>query len=70
VQQAAKEKAMTERLPDTDSTDVMQMAVSLWLTDLIWGQVSRTIHADDAEKTLTSLYARVFASVQETKKGK
>jgi hypothetical protein len=59
---------MTERLPDTDSTDVMQMAVSLWLTDLIWVQVSRTIHADDAESTLTDLYSRVYASVKESAK--
>ena len=52
----------------TDSPDVMEMTVSLWLTDQIWEQVSRAIHSDDAERVLVEIYGRVFKSVRASHK--
>ena len=52
-------------LPDTDSPEVMEQAVSLMLTSIVWEQLSRVIHPDEAEEALTAAYARVFEKVKE-----
>jgi len=57
-------------LPDTDSTEVMQQAVSLWLVNIIWDQHSRGVHPDNVEEDLLTLYSRVFESVRKAHKGK
>jgi hypothetical protein len=49
-------------LPNTDSPEVMQQAVSVWLTHMIWQQLSR-YHTDDYEEKLLALYDRVYKSV-------
>ena len=51
-------------LPNTDSRDVMEMSVALWITEKVWGQVSRAIHTDDSEEILSSIYARVYKAIK------
>ena len=51
-------------LPDTDSKDVMEMAVALWIAERVWDQVSRAVHSDDAEEMLVSTYDRVFKAIR------
>ena len=57
-------------IPDTDSPEVMEQVVSLWITDQIWDQVSRLLHDDELEEKLTTLYNRVYNSVKRTHAGK
>ena len=54
-------------LPNTDSPDVMEQAVSIWLTHVIWNHMSR-YHTDDMEEQLLSLYGRVFGHVHAAHK--
>ena len=49
-------------LPDTDSPEVMQQAISAWLTHIIWQHMSR-YHTDDMEEQLIELYSRVYKSI-------
>ncbi len=56
-------------LPDTDSPEVMEQAVSLWLTSVIWGQKWREVHPDAVERTLLELYDNVFRTVHKTHHG-
>ena len=51
------------RLPDTDSAEVMQQAVSLQLALIIWDQYSRGVHPDQFEESILELYQRVFKAV-------
>jgi hypothetical protein len=53
-------------LPDTDSPAVMNQAVALWLTNVIWDQYSRVIHADEIEEKLLEVYGRVYKAVEQT----
>lgn len=57
---------MPVEIEQTDSRDVMEMSVSLWITEQIWEQVSRAIHSDDSERVLLEVYGRVFRSVHQT----
>lgn len=50
-------------LPDTDSPEVMQQAVSLQLSLIIWDQHSRGVHPDQFEESILELYQRVYKSV-------
>ena len=52
-------------LPDTDSAEVMQQAVSLCLTHMIWDQLSRGVHPDNVEEDLLALYQRVTKAIRE-----
>jgi hypothetical protein len=52
-------------LPDTDSPQVMEMSVALWITEKVWEQVSRAVHVDDSEEMLRDIYGRVFQSVKK-----
>ena len=54
----------TIELPDTDSPEVMQQVISLWLTKVIWDEYSRGIQTDDTEKELLGLYTRVREAVR------
>lgn len=56
-------------IPDTNSPEVMEQVVSLWITDQIWDQVSRLLHDDELEEKLTTLYSRVYNSVKRTHAG-
>jgi hypothetical protein len=56
-------------LPDTDSSDVMEMAIALWLSERVWDQVARAVHGDDAEEMLVAIYDRVFKAVRKTHGG-
>jgi hypothetical protein len=58
---------MTE-LPDTDSSDVMEMGVALWITAQVWEQVSRAVHTDDSEDIITNIYTRVYKAVKTVHK--
>lgn len=51
-------------LPNTDSPDVMEMSVALWITEKVWEQVSRAIHTDDSEEILRSIYVRVYQGIK------
>jgi hypothetical protein len=55
--------------PNTDSPEVMQAAVSAWITSLIWKQVSRGVHDDDAEEMLVGVYARIYKAVKTAHDG-
>ena len=57
------------RLPETDTPDVMQQAVSLWLTNVIWDQHSRGVHPDKIEQDLLELYDRVYKAVRKAHSG-
>jgi hypothetical protein len=56
-------------LPDTDSPEVMEQAICLILTDLIWEQASRSVHADDTEGAVIGLYQRVHQAVHAAHTG-
>ncbi len=51
-------------LPSTDSPEVMQQVVSVWLTHVIWDQHSRGVHPDHIEESIVDLYARVYKKVR------
>jgi hypothetical protein len=51
-------------LPDTDSREVMEMSVALWITAQVWEQVSRAVHTDDSEEIITNIYTRVYKAVK------
>lgn len=51
-------------LPDTDSREVMEMSVALWITSQVWEQVSRAVHTDDSEEIITHIYTRVYQAVK------
>ena len=53
-------------IPDTNSPEVMEQIISLWITDQVWEQVSRLLHDDELEDKLTTLYDRVYRSVKRT----
>ena len=58
-------------LPDTDSNEVMQQAVSLWLTSVILEQDPRFRHtADDFEESLLGVYQRVYAAIGKARSAK
>jgi hypothetical protein len=49
----------------TNDRAVMQMNVSLWITDQIWVQMSRAVHSDEAETELLAIYERVYKAVNK-----
>lgn len=51
------------KLPNTDSPEVMQQAVSLHITHVIWDQVSRAVDPDATEAAILEIYHRVYSSV-------
>ena len=53
-------------LPNTDSPEVMQQAISCQIAFQIWEQISRIVHDDEAEQKLLNIYSRVYASVKAT----
>lgn len=56
-------------LPPTDSPEVMERAISAWLTHVIWDQHSRGVHPDHIEENILELYNRVFTAVHKTHEG-
>ena len=50
-------------LPNTDSPNVMNQAVTIWLTHVIWEQFSRVSHPEEIEEQLLGVYERVYKSV-------
>ena len=57
------------RLPNTDSPEVMQQAVTLHLTAVLWEQDSRDVHPDKWEEALLALYSRVYGAVKKAHAG-
>jgi len=53
-------------LPNSDSPEVMEQAVSIWMTSQIWQQVARVVHHDDAEDKILSIYDKVYRAVKKT----
>jgi hypothetical protein len=53
----------TVELPNTDSPEVMNKAVSIWLAHVIWEQFSRVSHPEEIEEQLLGVYERVYKSV-------
>jgi hypothetical protein len=51
-------------LPNSDSPEVMEQAVSVWLTHAIWHHMSR-YHTDDIEEAILALYTRVYQNVHK-----
>lgn len=56
-------------LPDTDSPEVMEQAISIWMTTLVWRQISRVVHDEEAESRLLSIYDHIFRGVKKTHTG-
>lgn len=56
-------------LPNTDSPEVMQQAISTWMTTLIWKQVARGVHDDEAEELLLGIYTRIYRAVKTAHSG-
>lgn len=59
----------TSSLPNTDSPEVMQQAITMWLTNLIWEQTSRLVPDEKVEEEVTSIYHRVYKLVSQAHKG-
>ena len=58
-------------LPDTDSFEVMQQAVSLWLTSMVLDQDPRFRHAaEDFEEQMLAVYKRVYETLGKARAGK
>ena len=55
-------------LPNTDSPEVMQQAVSLHITHIVWEQVSRAIDPDSTESAILEIYKRVYSSIYSSHK--
>lgn len=56
-------------LPDTDSPEVMQQVISLWLTNVIWEENSRLVSSEDLEGKLLETYSRVYQAVRNAHVG-
>ncbi len=54
------------QIPDTDSPEVMEQVVTLWITDQVWDQVSRLLRDEELEENLLQLYDRVYRSVKQS----
>jgi hypothetical protein len=54
------------QLPNTDSPEVMAQAVSVWITGQVWHSIARAVRDEEAEKTISDIYDRVFRSVKKT----
>lgn len=52
-------------LPNTDSPEVMQQAITTIMTTMIWKQVARGVHDDDAEEMLLGIYSRIYHAVKK-----
>lgn len=53
-------------LPDTDSPEVMKQAVSVYLMNLIWEELARSVNPDDYERHAIGLFDRVYSAVDKT----
>ena len=51
------------QLPDTDSPEVMQQAVAVWITGQVWQALQRAVRDDEAEQVIADVYDRVYKSV-------
>lgn len=56
------------QLPNTDSPEVMQQAISLHVTGMIWDHAFRTVDPDEMEQAFLDLYKRVYASVSAARR--
>lgn len=56
-------------LPDTDSPEVMQQAISFTVAQQIWDLVSRLERDEEHEEKFLALYQRVYASVKQAHQG-
>lgn len=54
------------QIPNTDSPEVMEQVVTLWITDQVWDQVSRLLRDEELEENLLQLYDRVYRSVKKS----
>ncbi len=54
------------QLPDTDSPEVMQQAVAVWITGQVWQALQRAVRDDEAEQVIADVYDRVYKSVKKT----
>ena len=54
------------QLPSTDSPEVMQQAVAVWITGQVWQALARAVRDDETEQTITDVYDRVYRSVVKT----
>jgi hypothetical protein len=57
---------MAVEVCSTNERAVMQMNVSLWITDQIWTQMSRAVHSDESEGELLAIYDRVYKAIAKT----
>ena len=51
-------------LPNTDSPEVMQQAVSVYLMNLIWEELSRTVDPEKVDERVVDTYERVYSEVR------
>lgn len=51
------------RLPNTDSPEVIQHAITVHMVSIIWDQAYRTVDPDEMETTMLDLYRRIFKAV-------
>ena len=56
-------------LPNTDSPEVMERAICISLTVMIWKQIYRSVHDEEAEEKLLGIYDKIFRSVKKTHGG-
>ncbi len=51
------------KLPNTNSPEVMEHAITMHLVGVIWDQAYRTVDPDEMEKTLLDLYRRIYSGI-------
>ncbi len=56
-------------LPNTDSPEVMEQAISIWMTTLIWRQIARVVLDEEAEQRLLGIYDGIYRAVRKTHAG-
>ncbi|MCE7938448.1 hypothetical protein DCC79_12085 [bacterium] len=53
-------------LPNTDSPEVMEQAISIWMTTLIWRQIARVVLDEESEARLLGIYDNIYRTVRKT----
>lgn len=52
------------QLPNTDSPEVMQQAVAVWITGQVWQALQRAVRDEEAEQVIADIYDRVYKRVK------
>jgi hypothetical protein len=53
-------------LPNTDSPEVMELAVAVFITEQLWTSVGRMTASDETEQVYLALYDRVYKALKKT----